>query len=81
MMIAERPEQGTSKAGRLYSVCFFDRSWTVPQVQFLEADGDKEAVVLANSMKPWMEREIWERHRLVRVLRPTCLRQKGSDGQ
>lgn len=69
-MIAKDLEQESVKAGRLYSLCCFDRGWAVPQVQFLEADDDREALFLANSIKPWMEREIWERHRLVAVLPP-----------
>lgn len=69
-MILEEPEQESAKGGRLYSLCFFDRGWTVPQVQFLEADDDREALSLANSIRPWMEREVWDRHRLVGILPP-----------
>lgn len=69
-MTSEEPEREPAKAGRLYSICALDRGWVVPQVQFLEADDDREALLLANSIKPWMEREIWHRHRLVAVLPP-----------
>jgi hypothetical protein len=55
---------------RLYSLCFFDRDWVVPEVQFFEAQDDQGALAYARSMRPWMMREIWERHRLVRVLPP-----------
>ena len=55
---------------RLYSLCFFETDWIVPQVQFLEADSDDEALVQARSMRPWMTREVWDQHRLVRVLPP-----------
>ena len=55
---------------RLYSLCSFGPDWIVPEVQFLEAVDDEEAYSLARSIKPWMTREIWQRHRLVRVLPP-----------
>jgi hypothetical protein len=58
-------------AGRLYSLCFFERGWVVPKVEFLEAETDQDALLQASSMKPWMIREVWERHRLVRVLLPS----------
>lgn len=64
-----------AKAGsdtvRLYSLCFFDRGWVVPQVQFLEAEDDEAALNAAVSMKPWMTREVWDRYRLVSVMEPT----------
>jgi len=71
MMAAAKPDQHEAQADRVYSVCFFGRDWIVPEVQFVEAASDKDASALANSMRPWMTREVWERHRLVRVLPPT----------
>jgi hypothetical protein len=59
-----------AEASTLYSVCFFERDWIVPEVQFLEAENDSDALVFARSMRPGMTREIWDRHRLVRVLPP-----------
>jgi hypothetical protein len=71
MMIAAEPDQRQAEADQVYSVCFFGRGQIAPDVQFLEAASDKDASALANSMKPWMTREVWQRHRLVRVLPPT----------
>lgn len=59
------------KPGRLYSLCCFDRGWIVPEVQLFEAEDDQDAFVLARSMRPSMTRELWDRHRLVRVLPPS----------
>jgi hypothetical protein len=70
--ITSHPPLPTAESARLYSLCFFDRGWIVPQVQFVDADSDEDALILARSMKPWMTREIWDRHRLVRVLPPSC---------
>ena len=56
---------------RLYSLCLFDRDWVVPEVQLFEAEDDHEAFALASSIRPWLTRELWERHRLVRVLPPS----------
>ena len=56
--------------GRLYSLCFFDRGWVVPEVQFVEAGDDEDALAMASSLRPWMTRELWDKHRLVRVLPP-----------
>ena len=70
VMIAE-PSNPLAETDRLYSVCFYGRGWIVPEMQFLEAATDDEADALAGSMRPWMTREIWDRHRLVRVLPPT----------
>jgi len=67
--VNEDPE----KAGRLYSLCCFDRDWIVPEVQLFDAEDDQDALVMARSMRPWMRREIWDRHRLVRILPPSSL--------
>lgn len=58
---------------RLYSLCCFDRGWIVPEVQLFEAEDDQGALAMARSIRPWMTREIWDRHRLVRVLPPSGL--------
>jgi hypothetical protein len=71
-MNAPDPSPEEVEASTLYSVCFFDRDWIVPEVQFLEAENDRDALVFARSMRPRMTREIWDRHRLVRVLPPSC---------
>lgn len=70
-MMAAESELQASETGRLYSVCIYSRGAIVPQVQFLEAANDEAALTIASSMKPWMTREVWERHRLVRTLKPT----------
>jgi hypothetical protein len=67
-MNAYEPLVPEATSGRLYSVCFFEKGWIVPDVHFLEAENDQEALDRARSIKPWMMREIWDRHRLVRVL-------------
>jgi hypothetical protein len=69
-MTAPEPSPEEAEVSTLYSVCFFDRDWIVPEVQFLEAENDREALAFAKSMRPRMTREIWDRHRLVRVLPP-----------
>jgi hypothetical protein len=71
-MNALGPSMEAVEAGTLYSVCFFDRDWIVPEVQFLEAESDQDALMFARSMRPGMTREVWDRHRLVRVLPPGC---------
>jgi hypothetical protein len=71
-MTAPEPLPEEAEVSTLYSVCFFDRDWIVPEVQFLEAENDTDALVFAKSMRPRMTREIWDRHRLVRVLPPGC---------
>ena len=71
-MTAPEPSPEEAEASTLYSVCFFDRNWIVPEVQFLEAENDRDALAFAKSMRPRMTREIWDRHRLVRVLPPGC---------
>ena len=71
MTIIAKPERGQAETEQVYSVCFFGRGWIVPEVQFVEAANDQDASVLAGSMRPWMTREVWQRHRLVQVLPPT----------
>ena len=71
-MNAHRPSQEDAEAGTLYSVCFFERDWIVPEVQFLEAESDRDALMFARSMRPQTTREVWDRHRLVNILPPGC---------
>ena len=70
-MIAPESLLEEAETSTLYSVCFFERDWIVPEVQFLEAENDSDALAFAKSMRPGMRREIWDRHRLVRVLPPS----------
>ena len=58
------------ETARLYSLCLFDRDRADPEVRLFEATDDHQALAFASSMGPWMTREIWEGHRLVRVLPP-----------
>jgi hypothetical protein len=69
----------TDKGGTLYSLCCFDRGWIVPEVKLFEAEDDQGALEAAKSIRPWMTREIWDRHRLVRVLPPD--RKIGSEAR
>lgn len=55
---------------RVYSLCFFDRQRVAHGDEFLEARDDVDALNLALSIRPWMTREVWDRHRLVEVLPP-----------
>jgi hypothetical protein len=71
MTIIAKSDRGQAETEQIYSVCFFGRGWIVPEVQFVEAASDQDASVLAGSMRPWMTREVWQRHRLVQVLPPT----------
>jgi hypothetical protein len=50
---------------RLYTLCLFPRGAVVPTVTLIEASSDKQAIELANRANPTIEREIWDRHRLV----------------
>jgi len=61
-----------SEALRLYSDGFFGPDWLVPEVQFVEANSDDEALAAIRSMRPSLTREVWQSHRLVRVLPPKC---------
>jgi hypothetical protein len=71
-----RVQTQEAEARPVYSVCVFKPGWVVPEVQFLEAGTDQEALDLAGSISPFMMREIWDGHRLVRVLRA-----RGSAGR
>jgi len=60
----------TAASERLYSLFFFDRGQIIPGNEFLEAANDEDALDRASYIKPWMTREVWDRHRLVSVLPP-----------
>ena len=70
MATSQVPLQSQAEPSRLYCVCFFSSGWITPEVQFLDAENDEDALLLARSIRPWMTREIWDRHRLVRLLPP-----------
>jgi len=63
-------ERTEAQSERIYSLVFFDRGQIVPGNSFLEAVSDADALDRATYIKPWMTREVWYRHRLVRVLPP-----------
>jgi len=58
-------------SSRFYSVCSFDRGLVVPRVTLLEAYSDDEAIRAVSAMSRFFERELWDRHRLVAVIRAT----------
>jgi len=64
-------ERTQAAAERLYSLFFFDRGEMAQGNEFLEAASDEDALDRASYIRPWMTREVWDRHRLVRVLPPT----------
>jgi hypothetical protein len=68
-MDTKRNEAATA-SDRLYSIIFFARGQIVPGNEFLEAASDEDALDRASRIRPWMTREVWDRHRLVRVLPP-----------
>src|SRR5215203_1128873 len=60
-----RPIADISRWGKIRLVIqVLDLGWIVPEVQFLDAENDEEALSIARSMRPGMTREIWDRHRL-----------------
>ena len=62
-----------NETARVYSVCSFDRGSDVPQVKLFDAATDEEAILAARSMDSFKRRELWHRHRLVRVFAPDSL--------
>jgi len=66
------PLAGRVEHGHPYRLCFFDEDPGFPQVHFLDAENDEEALSLVRSMKPWLTREVWDEDRLVRVFTPTA---------
>ena len=61
----------TAPIPHVYSLCFFEGSSIVPDVELVEACDDEEAVDIARSRRLFAMREIWERHRLVAVIPAT----------
>ena len=55
---------------RIYTLCVFDAKSVVPQVLFIDALDDAEALEEARSRQAFMMREVWDRHRLVGVIQP-----------
>ena len=53
---------------RLYTLCYFDNGLVVPGVQLFDAETDEEAIAEAESLHPFRNRELWDRHRLVAVI-------------
>lgn len=58
-------------AQHVYSVCFFDRDFVVPDVLLIEAENDDEALAQARGNRLFTRREVWNRHRLVGVIPAT----------
>jgi hypothetical protein len=56
--------------GHVYSVCFFERSFIVPDLLLIDARTDDEALAEARTRRPFTTREVWDRHRLVAVIPP-----------
>lgn len=54
----------------IYSVCFFDRNFVVPDVLLIEAANDEQALAEARAQRLFTTREVWNRHRLVGVIPP-----------
>ena len=49
----------------VYSLCFFGRDALVPAVELIEALDDTDAMQIAQSKRPSLMREVWDRHRFV----------------
>lgn len=56
------------QALRVYTVCCFPLGSVVPWVSLVDADSDVGAVDRAQWLRPNTMREVWDRHRLVRVI-------------
>lgn len=61
------------KAGRIYTLCSFDRGLVVPKLQLIDAVTDDEAIAFARSSHVCSLREVWDRHRLVAIIQPADL--------
>jgi hypothetical protein len=62
---------GTARQAHVYSVCFFDRDFVVPDVLLIDAASDEEALAEARLRRQFTTREVWNRHRLVGVIQPS----------
>lgn len=60
------PEFGNGS--HVYSICFFERGFIVPEVSIIAADSDAEAVAEARTRRLFTTREVWDRHRLVTLI-------------
>ena len=49
----------------LYSLCLFRPGDVVPAVEVIEALDDSDALLIAKGRRASLDREIWDRHRLV----------------
>lgn len=67
-MIESQPSN--CQASRIYNICAFKAGCVVPEVSLLEAGSDEEALHVASSAFAFAVREVWDRHRLVAVLKP-----------
>lgn len=54
---------------KIYSLCVFPTGGVVPEVTLIEADTDEEAICMAQETGTLATREVWDRHRLVAVLK------------
>lgn len=54
----------------VYSICFVDRNFVVPDVLIIEAESDEQALAQAEANRLFTTREVWSRHRLVGVIPP-----------
>ena len=63
----------TTDETRTYTVCFFAVGRIAPDVQLIEAASDEEALEAARSSRLFTRREVWDRHRLVAVIRESAL--------
>lgn len=59
------PSATPSIDGRLYRICLFNPGAVVPRVQLVSAPDDQQVIALAAGIDPMLEREVWDRHRLV----------------
>jgi hypothetical protein len=55
---------------QVYSVCFFEDDFVVPDVMLIDAADDDDALAEARGRRPFTTREVWSRHRLVGVIPP-----------
>jgi hypothetical protein len=56
---------GAVGGNHIYNLCFFSRDQRVPSVELIEAVDDAEAIGIARGKRPFLAREVWDRHRLV----------------
>ena len=71
------PSMMSSLDERLYRICLFDPGAVVPRVQLVSASDDEHVIALAAGIDPMLEREVWDRHRLVvqiPAIRPMSVR-------